>query len=252
MAEPPSPTPTIGAHQVVVVGADEQSDVAVDVDRWTGLAREVLLAEGVARRADPDLRRPRRDRRPQRRAHGHAGTDRRAVVPARRWAVPRNQACRCCSAMSSCARPSPPTRPPTTPARSTTSWPCSSCTACSTSSATTMPSRTRRRSCGREGARAPRAPALGRTGAGRLPPGTTSATKATVDAGGDLHGQRRAPARHDRRPARAARPPGGRRDGDQPDQPAQGRGHRPRRPQPRPSAACGSSRSRRSSSTRCC
>ncbi len=48
MAEPPSPTPTIGAHQVVVVGADEQGDVAVDVDRWTGFAREVLVAEGVA------------------------------------------------------------------------------------------------------------------------------------------------------------------------------------------------------------
>jgi probable rRNA maturation factor len=47
VAEPPSPTPTIGAHQVVVVGADEQDDVALDVERWTELARAVLLAEGV-------------------------------------------------------------------------------------------------------------------------------------------------------------------------------------------------------------
>ena len=41
MAEPPSPTLTTGAHEVVVVGADEQTDVDVDVERWTELARAV-------------------------------------------------------------------------------------------------------------------------------------------------------------------------------------------------------------------
>jgi probable rRNA maturation factor len=51
MGEPPSPTAlptgeaTPGAA-AVVVGADEQSDVAVDVDRWVTLARTVLQAEG--------------------------------------------------------------------------------------------------------------------------------------------------------------------------------------------------------------
>ena len=40
-------------------------------------------AEGARGRADADLRRPRRDRRAQRRAHGQARADRRAVVPAR-------------------------------------------------------------------------------------------------------------------------------------------------------------------------
>ena len=47
MAEPPSPTLTTGAHEVVVVGADEQADVDVDVERWTGLARAAVLAEGA-------------------------------------------------------------------------------------------------------------------------------------------------------------------------------------------------------------
>jgi len=42
--EPPSPT--VGADQaVVVVGADEQVDVDVDVDRWCRLATDVLRAE---------------------------------------------------------------------------------------------------------------------------------------------------------------------------------------------------------------
>ena len=40
-SEPPSPT---GA---VVVGADEQDEVAVDVDRWCRLARAVLTTEGA-------------------------------------------------------------------------------------------------------------------------------------------------------------------------------------------------------------
>lgn len=46
MAEPPSPTLTTGADEVVVVGADEQTDVDLDVDRWTGLARAVVLDQG--------------------------------------------------------------------------------------------------------------------------------------------------------------------------------------------------------------
>jgi probable rRNA maturation factor len=41
MTEPPSPTVGIG-EPVVVVGADEQSDVEVDVDRWCRLAAAVL------------------------------------------------------------------------------------------------------------------------------------------------------------------------------------------------------------------
>ena len=47
MAEPPSPTLTTGPHEVVVVGADEQTDVDVDVDRWTTLARAALVDEGA-------------------------------------------------------------------------------------------------------------------------------------------------------------------------------------------------------------
>jgi probable rRNA maturation factor len=43
MGEPPSPT---GAATVVVVGADEQDEVSLDVDRWTDLARRVLAVEG--------------------------------------------------------------------------------------------------------------------------------------------------------------------------------------------------------------
>lgn len=39
--------------EVQVFGADEQSEIAVDVDRWVALAREVLLAEGV--RGDAEL-----------------------------------------------------------------------------------------------------------------------------------------------------------------------------------------------------
>jgi probable rRNA maturation factor len=54
MGEPPSPTATTIAgmppaepgDEAVVVGADEQSDVAVDVDRWVALARAVLVSEG--------------------------------------------------------------------------------------------------------------------------------------------------------------------------------------------------------------
>lgn len=45
MTEPPSPT--VGADQTVtVVGADEQTAVDVDVDRWSLLASRVLGAEG--------------------------------------------------------------------------------------------------------------------------------------------------------------------------------------------------------------
>jgi probable rRNA maturation factor len=44
MSEPPSPT--VGADTVVVVGADEQGDVAIDVDRWCRLAADALRDEG--------------------------------------------------------------------------------------------------------------------------------------------------------------------------------------------------------------
>ena len=43
MGEPPSPT---GAAAVIVVGADEQDEVDVDLDRWTELARHALEDEG--------------------------------------------------------------------------------------------------------------------------------------------------------------------------------------------------------------
>jgi len=51
MGEPPSPTAaaTVAAPDAdgpVVVGADEQDAVVVDLDRWVALAREVLVAEG--------------------------------------------------------------------------------------------------------------------------------------------------------------------------------------------------------------
>jgi len=44
MSEPPSPTLTAAA--VVVVGADEQDDVPLDVARWTALAEAALRDEG--------------------------------------------------------------------------------------------------------------------------------------------------------------------------------------------------------------
>jgi probable rRNA maturation factor len=51
MGEPPSPTPAATAPSSspdapVVVGADEQDAVAVDVDRWVALAAAVLATEG--------------------------------------------------------------------------------------------------------------------------------------------------------------------------------------------------------------
>jgi len=45
VAEPPSPTLTTFTDEVVVVGADEQDEIDVDVDRWTRLARAVLETE---------------------------------------------------------------------------------------------------------------------------------------------------------------------------------------------------------------
>jgi probable rRNA maturation factor len=55
MGEPPSPTaaapaapPSNAGDEAVVVGADEQTDVAIDVERWVALARAVLVAEGRA------------------------------------------------------------------------------------------------------------------------------------------------------------------------------------------------------------
>ncbi|MGI9029508.1 MAG: rRNA maturation RNase YbeY [Ilumatobacteraceae bacterium] len=52
MGEPPSPTLTAGGWDggrvsgTVVVGADEQAEIAVDLDRWCELARAVLDDEG--------------------------------------------------------------------------------------------------------------------------------------------------------------------------------------------------------------
>jgi probable rRNA maturation factor len=50
MGEPPSPTTATAepaaVEDPVVVGADEQDAVDVDVDRWTALAHAVLVAEG--------------------------------------------------------------------------------------------------------------------------------------------------------------------------------------------------------------
>ena len=51
MGEPPSPTPAATAEPSpvdgpVVVGADEQDAVTIDVDRWVDLARAVLRDEG--------------------------------------------------------------------------------------------------------------------------------------------------------------------------------------------------------------
>ena len=46
MNEPPSPTST--ASRAVVVVADEQAEVPVDLDRWSRLATDVLDDEGVA------------------------------------------------------------------------------------------------------------------------------------------------------------------------------------------------------------
>ena len=51
MSEPPSPT--VGTDTAVVVGADEQSDVDVDVERWCRLAADALRAE--ARRGELTL-----------------------------------------------------------------------------------------------------------------------------------------------------------------------------------------------------
>ena len=45
MPEPPSPT-VGGERSIEVVGADEQHDVDLDVDRWCRLAHDVLRAEG--------------------------------------------------------------------------------------------------------------------------------------------------------------------------------------------------------------
>jgi probable rRNA maturation factor len=45
VAEPPSPTLTTFTDEVVVVGADEQDEIDVDVDRWARLARAVLQTE---------------------------------------------------------------------------------------------------------------------------------------------------------------------------------------------------------------
>jgi probable rRNA maturation factor len=51
MSEPPSPT--VGTDSIVVVGADEQADVGLDVDRWCRLAAAVL--EDAGRRGELTL-----------------------------------------------------------------------------------------------------------------------------------------------------------------------------------------------------
>ena len=109
MNEPPSPTLTAAADAVVVVGADEQDDVPVDLARWTALAEAVLRDEQSAGRADADVRRRRGDGRAERRAPRSRGPHRRAVVPPRHRG--RRRVCPCCSATSSSARRSPLRRP---------------------------------------------------------------------------------------------------------------------------------------------
>ena len=146
---PPPPRPSgVRADEPVVVGADEQDDVAVDVDRWTALAaRRRSRAEG--RRGELTLTFVDRDEIAALNAE-HLGKDGPTDVlsfPLDADDDAASPACRCCSATSSCARRSPPSRRRRTPARSTTSWPCSSSTACCTCSATTTPSPTRRRRC---------------------------------------------------------------------------------------------------------
>ena len=54
MSEPPSPTLTTAAEQVVVVGADEQDDVPLDLARWTALA-EAVLRDAELRRGELTL-----------------------------------------------------------------------------------------------------------------------------------------------------------------------------------------------------
>ena len=48
MTEPPSPTLTMAADAVVVVGADEQDDVPLELARWTALAEAALRDQGRA------------------------------------------------------------------------------------------------------------------------------------------------------------------------------------------------------------
>ena len=70
-----------GAAAVIVVGADEQDEVDVDLDRWTELARHALEDEG--RHGELTLTFVDRDEiAALNREHlGKDGTDRRAVVP---------------------------------------------------------------------------------------------------------------------------------------------------------------------------
>ena len=193
VSEPPSPT--VGADATaVVVGADEQFDVVVDVDRWCRWPTAVLATEGA--RGELTLTFVDRDEIAALNAEhlGHDGPDRRAVVPARRRAT-RCRACRCCSATSSCARRSPPSRRRRTPARSTTSWRCWSSTACCTCSATTTPSRPRRpRMRARELELLEAAP-LARAGAGRVPSG---AAERAIVSERTRHRARRLADRRDR------------------------------------------------------
>ncbi len=46
MGEPGSPTGVDAPSEVAVVVSDEQTEVAIDVDRWAKLATDVLCAEG--------------------------------------------------------------------------------------------------------------------------------------------------------------------------------------------------------------
>ena len=78
MSEPASPTGVSRSSS-----ATSRPTSTVDADRWAELADSGAAGRRPHRRADADVRRPRRDRRAQRRAHGQAGSHRRAVVPAR-------------------------------------------------------------------------------------------------------------------------------------------------------------------------
>ena len=243
MAEPPSPTPTsapTGSSWWAPTSRTTSPSTSPGGPLWPRRAPR----RGRRRGADADVRRPRRDRRAQRRAHGHAGSDRRAVVPARRRRAPQPGVPVLLGDVVVCPAVAAD-QAPTTPARSTTSWPCSSCTACSTSSATTTPSRRRDGSDARPRARPARAPPLGRTGAGRLPPARV--TKAHL---------MREPAATVILIAIVVLRPAAVRAGDRRDRRSTGSARtRPRRsPTTTPSVAgrcCGSSRSRSGSSTRC-
>ena len=147
--EPPSLTVGTGGP-VVVVGADEQSDVEVDVDRWCRLAAAVLRDEG--RRGELTLTFVDRDEIADLNEQ-HLGKS----GPTDVLSFPLDAEAESLSARSPLDSDAVPTllgdvvicpdvaraQAPTHAGLSTTSSPCSSFTGCSTCSATTTPSRRR-------------------------------------------------------------------------------------------------------------